>query len=120
MTGTGDMRDVLQAADAGIERAVEALEVVGAPAARHRRRLPRAPRPHRRDRLHRRHRRERARGCARSRSRGSRGSASCSTRSATRAAGERRISADGSAIEVWVVPTNEELEIARQVAALVG
>ena len=33
--------------------------------------------------------------------------------------GERRISADESAIEVWVVPTDEELEIARQVAALV-
>lgn len=33
---------------------------------------------------------------------------------------ERRISADGSAVEVWIVPTNEELEIARQVAEVVG
>ncbi|MGO1647414.1 MAG: acetate/propionate family kinase [Agrococcus casei] len=33
---------------------------------------------------------------------------------------ERRISADESAIAVWVVPTNEELEIAQQVAAVVA
>ena len=33
---------------------------------------------------------------------------------------ERRISSDSSAIEVWVVPTNEELEIARQVRAVVA
>ena len=34
-------------------------------------------------------------------------------------ASERRISADSSAVAVWVVPTNEELEIARQVEAIV-
>ena len=34
--------------------------------------------------------------------------------------GERRISTDGSRAAVLVVPTNEELEIARQAAALVG
>ncbi len=34
--------------------------------------------------------------------------------------GERRISSDASRVAVLVVPTNEELEIARQAAALVG
>jgi acetate kinase len=34
--------------------------------------------------------------------------------------GERRISTDASAVAVLVVPTNEELEIARQAAALVS
>jgi acetate kinase len=34
--------------------------------------------------------------------------------------GERRISGDGSRVAVLVVPTNEELEIARQSAAVVG
>jgi len=33
---------------------------------------------------------------------------------------ERRISSDSSAVEVLVIPTNEELEIARQTLALVG
>ena len=33
---------------------------------------------------------------------------------------ERRISRDGSGVEVLVIPTNEELEIARQALALVG
>jgi acetate kinase len=37
-----------------------------------------------------------------------------------KARGEARISADGSRIEVWVVPTNEELVVARQSAELVG
>jgi acetate kinase len=34
--------------------------------------------------------------------------------------GETRISADESAIEIWVVPTNEELVVARQAAELIG
>ena len=119
MTGTGDMRDVQQAADAGIARAVEALEIVA-----HRLRgtvgaylahLGRtdaiaftagigenaAP----------------VRASALSGLEGL-GIVIDPERNAGR--GERRISADGSAIEVWVVPTNEELEIARQVAALVA
>lgn len=33
---------------------------------------------------------------------------------------ERRISTDDSRVAVWVVPTNEELEIARQVESVVG
>lgn len=33
---------------------------------------------------------------------------------------ERRISADDSRVQVWVVPTNEELEIARQVRSVVS
>ena len=33
--------------------------------------------------------------------------------------GESRVSADGSDVEVWVVPTNEELVVARQTAALI-
>ena len=36
------------------------------------------------------------------------------------ARGEGRISSDDSQIEVWVVPTNEELVVARQAAELVG
>jgi acetate kinase len=36
------------------------------------------------------------------------------------AGGERRISTDASRVAVLVVPTNEELEIARQSAALVS
>ena len=34
--------------------------------------------------------------------------------------GERRISPDGAAVDIWVVPTDEELEIATQVRALLG
>jgi acetate kinase len=37
-----------------------------------------------------------------------------------RARGESRISADDSRVEVWVVPTNEELVVARQAAELCG
>ncbi|MFD5226575.1 acetate/propionate family kinase [Microbacterium sp. NPDC058342] len=40
-------------------------------------------------------------------------------RNAERAAGIRRISADDSAVEVLVVPTDEELEIARQTLAVI-
>ena len=36
------------------------------------------------------------------------------------AQGEARISADDSRVEVWVVPTNEELVVARQAAELIG
>jgi len=36
------------------------------------------------------------------------------------ARGEARISAEDSRIEVWVVPTNEELVVARQAAELIG
>jgi acetate kinase len=35
-------------------------------------------------------------------------------------AGECRISRDDSKVDVWVVPTNEELVVARQAAALIG
>ncbi|MEX2285911.1 MAG: acetate/propionate family kinase [Planctomycetaceae bacterium] len=35
-------------------------------------------------------------------------------------AGECRISRDDSSVDVWVVPTNEELVVARQTAALIG
>jgi acetate kinase len=41
-------------------------------------------------------------------------------RNESSARGERRISPDGAAVDVLVIPTNEELEIARQVAALLG
>ena len=34
--------------------------------------------------------------------------------------GETRISADDSRVEVWVVPTNEELVVARQAAELIA
>lgn len=41
-------------------------------------------------------------------------------RNAAPGSGRRRISADGSAIEVLIVPTNEELEIARQTMQVTG
>ncbi len=41
-------------------------------------------------------------------------------RNASTDSGPRRISADSSTVEVLVVPTNEELAIARQVAAVLG
>jgi len=34
--------------------------------------------------------------------------------------GEARISSDDSRVEVWVVPTNEELVVARQAAELIA
>ena len=59
--------------------------------------------------------------CGRGRSPDSRGSASRSTPSATASGGAaRRISTDASEIAVLVVPTNEELEIARQTLEVVG
>ncbi|WP_425843178.1 acetate/propionate family kinase [Agrococcus sp. TSP3-2-1] len=118
LTGTGDMRDVLQAADAGIPRAVEALEIVG-----HRLRGTVGAYL-----AHLGHtdaiaftagigeNATRVREVALAGLEGL-GIVLDPERNAGR--GERRISADGSPIEVWVVPTNEELEIARQVAALV-
>jgi acetate kinase len=36
------------------------------------------------------------------------------------AKGEARISADGSRMEAWTVPTNEELVVARQAAELIA
>ena len=41
-------------------------------------------------------------------------------RNAGRKSSETLISPDGAEVAVWVVPTNEELEIARQSVALVG
>ncbi|MFJ6112679.1 acetate/propionate family kinase [Agrococcus sediminis] len=118
MTGTGDMRDVLRAADAGIGRAVEALEIVG-----HRLRgTVGAYLAHlgRTDAI------AFTAGIGENAARvreialeGLEGLGIVLDPERNRGRGERRISADGSPIEVWVVPTNEELEIARQVAALV-
>lgn len=118
LTGTGDMRDVLQAADAGIPRAVEALEIVG-----HRLRgTVGAYLAHlgRTDAI------AFTAGIGENAARvrevaleGLEGLGIVLDPERNAGRGERRISADGSPIEVWVVPTNEELEIARQVAALV-
>jgi acetate kinase len=118
LTGTGDMRDVLQAAEAGIPRAVEALEIVG-----HRLRgTVGAYLAHlgRTDAI------AFTAGIGENAARvrelaleGLEGLGIVLDPERNAGRGERRISADGSAIEVWVVPTNEELEIARQVAALV-
>lgn len=41
-------------------------------------------------------------------------------RNAGRCKESKRISADSSTVQVWVIPTNEELEIARQTFALAG
>ncbi|WP_026372608.1 acetate/propionate family kinase [Agrococcus lahaulensis] len=118
LTGTGDMRDVLQAADAGIPRAVEALAIVG-----HRLRgTVGAYLAHlgRTDAI------AFTAGIGENAARvrevaleGLEGLGIVLDPERNAGRGERRISADGSPIEVWVVPTNEELEIARQVAALV-
>lgn len=120
LTGTGDMRDVRSAADAGVEHAVEALEIVA-------------------------HRLRSTVGAYLAVLGGADaiaftagiGEHSAAMRAealagltelgievdaARNAEGppERRISTDASRIQVWVVPTNEELEIARQADALVG
>ncbi len=119
MTGTGDMRDVQQAAEAGIPRAVEALEIVA-----HRLRgtvgaylahLGRTDAIAFTAGIGENAALVRAAALA-----GLEGLGIVLDAERNAGRGERRISADGSAIEVWVVPTNEELEIARQVAALVG
>lgn len=118
LTGTGDMRDVLQAADAGIPRAVEALEIVG-----HRLRgtigaylahLGRTDAIAFTGGIGENAAKVREVALA-----GLEGLGIVLDPARNAGRGERRISADGSPIEVWVVPTNEELEIARQVAALV-
>lgn len=44
----------------------------------------------------------------------------CSQKNAGRVRGEARISTDGSRIQAWVVPTNEELVVARQTAEAIG
>lgn len=119
MTGTGDMRDVLQAAEAGIPRAVEALEIVA-----HRLRgtvgaylahLGRTDAIAFTAGIGEHAAKVREIGLA-----GLEGLGIEVDAERNAGSGERRISTDASAIEVWVVPTNEELEIARQVAALVG
>ena len=71
------------------------------------------------DRVHRRHRRERRRrsasACAATRP----GSAWSSTPRRTRSGGPR-ISAPASRVSAWVIPTNEELMIARHTRALLA
>lgn len=119
MTGTGDMRDVRQAADAGVAQARDALDIVA-----HRLRgtvgaylahlgrtdaiaftagIGENSAPMRAEALA-----------------GLEGLGIEIDPARNEGHGERRISTDASAISVWVVPTNEELEIARQVDALVG
>ena len=78
----------------------------------------RARRP-RRLRLHRRHRRERRRRSAPASPSASPGSAPSSTPPPT-TAGDRRISTPASRVALLVVPTDEELMIARHTLALVG
>ena len=120
--GANDMRDVVSGASRRATRRRRSRSTSTAPDPQVRRRLPRAARPRRRDRVHRRRRRERAVVRALGRSRAWSGSASSSTRSGTRRGREPRgcISTDGSTVAVLVVPTNEELEIARQTLAVVG
>lgn len=43
----------------------------------------------------------------------------CSTRNSGRVRGEARLTTDSSRVQVWVVPTNEELVVARQTAAAI-
>ena len=89
------------------------------PAAQVRRRLPGRARRRGRRGVHRRGRRARARGPRGRPAPAWARSASRSTRPATGrcATGARRISTDSSRVDVLVVPTDEELAIARQVAA---
>ncbi len=44
----------------------------------------------------------------------------CADRNSGRLKGEVRISTDNSKVQVWVIPTNEELVVARQTAAAIG
>ena len=80
-------------------------------------RLPARARRGRRDRLHGRHRRELGRGSARGLPR-PRLVRHRARPAAAMPAGpaERRVSADGSRVQVWTVPTNEEIVVARQCA----
>ena len=89
------------------------------PARQVRRRVCRRARSARRPRLHRRRRRAQPRPAGRRRRRGWACWVPRSTPTPTNRAGERRVSASDSAIDVWVVPTNEELEIARQTVRVI-
>ena len=81
--------------------------------------LPARARRGRRDRLHRRHRRELGADSRRASAATSTGSASSSTpRSTSGGPAERLVSTAGSRVQVWTVPTNEEIVVARQVEAI--
>ena len=73
----------------------------------------------RRDRVHRRHRRERRTNSCSGLRRAWTSWASCSIRQPTRLHKERRrFTPRQSRVQLWVVPTNEEIVVARQVKAL--
>ncbi len=123
LSGVNDFRELGQRVDAGDEAATARLRRLRAPSQPLRRRLPRPPRTSRRPRLHGRRRPEQPRlraaladgldglGIAVDRARNEADGGSFTEPSV--------ISPDGSRVIVAVVPTNEELAIARQTADLV-
>ena len=117
LAGDNDMREVHRRVAAGDDRRRARARRLLLPDPQVRRRVPGRAGRRRRDRLHRRRRRER-RGRAR---RALAGLERCGidVDAARNAAGETVISPDGASVAVLVVPTNEELEMATQAAALV-
>ena len=91
----------------------------GLPPGQVRRRVCRRARAPRRARLHCRHRRAQPRSARRSGGRLGLLGARVAAEANESGSGERRISAPDSAIDVWVIPTNEELEIARQTVRVI-
>ncbi len=116
MSGAGrDLRDIEAAATAGDDRSQLAIDqFIGSIRHYLGAYLRRAGR-RRRDRLHRRDRRELVADPLRASAATSAGSASSSTRRSTNPGPvERKVSTAGSRVQVWTVPTNEEIVVARQ------
>ena len=113
---SNDMRDLLGEQRAGGAPRGRLLRL---PRGEGDRRAGRGARRRRRPRLHRRHRRELG-GDPQAHLRGvARGSASSSTTRRTQRHGPR-ISSTDSKVSAWVIPTNEELMIARHTGQLLG
>ena len=113
---SSDMRELLASDDAGGAAGGRRVRLPRASRTRLARRGARRPR---RRRVHGGHRREPAGGAPRA-SAPMRGWLGVELDEAANGRGEPRISAPGSRVAAYVVPTDEELMIARHVAALLG
>ena len=121
LAGVNDFRELEQRRAAGDHVGAAGVRGLRAPAQALRRRLPGPSRPARRADLHRRRRREQpALRAAVVEGLDGLGLAVDPARNEAPSREARVISPDGSPITVAVVPTNEELAIAREAAALVA
>ncbi len=117
---SGDLRDIEEAAAAGNARAKLALEVFAAGVRHYLGAYLVELRRRRCDRFHGRHRRERAE-VSRRRLRDLDELGIVLDPAANKAAkGEAKISAPHSRVQIWVIPANEELVVARQAAQLLS